>query len=202
MSNKLQKHEISIAILAGGKSSRMKGNDKGLMEFNSRSVLSRIIGLANEYSSDVFVIANNNIDSYRLIHEPVYSDILDDFQGPLSGIYTALNKSKNKKVIVLPCDGPFIKTEYFQRLISYDRKERIQVVKTGNRLQPVYALIDSYLEDNLRVFLLSGERKIDKWYTACKFDEILFNENDEMFININSEDDVKDNEKLIKKMYG
>ena len=202
MSNKLQKHDISIAILAGGKSSRMKGNDKGLMEFNSISVLSRIIGLANEYSSDVFVIANNNIDSYRLINKPVYSDILDDFQGPLSGIYTALNKSKNKKVIVLPCDGPFIKTEYFQRLISYDRKERIQVVKTGNRLQPVYALIDSYLEDDLKVFLLSGERKIDKWYTACKFDEILFNENDEMFININSEDDVKDNEQLIKKMYG
>ena len=202
MSNKLQKHDISIAILAGGKSSRMKGNDKGLMEFNSISVLSRIIGIAKEYSSDVFVIANNNIDSYRLIHEPVYSDILDDFQGPLSGIYTALNKYKNKKLIVLPCDGPFIKTEYFQRLISYDRKERIQVVKTGNRLQPVYALIDSYLEDDLKVFLLSGERKIDKWYTACKFDEILFNENDEMFININSEDDVKDNEQLIKKMYG
>ena len=202
MSNKLQKHDVSIAILAGGKSSRMKGDDKGLMEFNSTSVLSRIIGIANEYSSDVFVIANNNIDSYRLIHEPVYSDILDDFQGPLSGIYTALNKSKNKKVIVLPCDGPFIKTEYFLKLISCDRKERIQVVKTGNRLQPVYALIDSYLEDDLKIFLLSGERKIDKWYTACKFDEILFNENDEMFININSEDDVKDNEQLIKKMYG
>ena len=202
MSNKLQKHDISIAILAGGKSSRMKGNDKGLMEFNSTSVLSRIIGIANEYSSDVFVIANNNIDSYRLIHKPVYSDILDDFQGPLSGIYTALNKSKNKKVIVLPCDGPFIKTEYFQRLISYDRKERIQVVKTGNRLQPVYALIDSYLEDDLKVFLLSGERKIDKWYTACKFDEILFNENDEMFININSKEDIKNNKHLIKRIYG
>ena len=202
MSNKLQKHDVSIAILAGGKSSRMKGNDKGLMEFNSTSVLSRMIGIANEYSSDVFVIANNNIDSYRLIHEPVYSDILDDFQGPLSGIYTALNKSKNKKVIVLPCDGPFIKTEYFQKLISCDRKERIQVVKTGNRLQPVYALIDSYLEDNLKVFLLSGERKIDKWYTACKFDEILFNENDEMFININSKEDIKNNKHLIERIYG
>ena len=117
MSNKLQKHDISIAILAGGKSSRMKGNDKCLMEFNSISVLSRIIGIAKKYSSDVFVIANNNIDSYRLIHEPVYSDILDDFQGPLSGIYTALNKSKNKKLIVLHCDGPFIKTEYFKKLI-------------------------------------------------------------------------------------
>ena len=202
MSNKLQKHDISIAILAGGKSSRMKGNDKGLMEFNSISVLSRIIGISKEYSSDVFVIANNNIDSYRLIHEPIYSDILDDFQGPLSGIYTALNKSKNKKLIVLPCDGPFIKKEYFQKLISSNSKKRIKVVKTGSRLQPVYALLDTDLEDNLKDFLLSGERKIDKWYTACKFDEILFNKNDEMFININSKDDIENNRQLIKTIYG
>ena len=31
MSTKLQKDDISIAILAGGKSSRMDGNNKGLM---------------------------------------------------------------------------------------------------------------------------------------------------------------------------
>jgi molybdopterin-guanine dinucleotide biosynthesis protein A len=42
MSNKLQKDALSIAILAGGKSSRMQGNDKGLLSFNGKSVLSRI----------------------------------------------------------------------------------------------------------------------------------------------------------------
>jgi molybdenum cofactor guanylyltransferase len=201
MSNKLQKHDVSIAILAGGKSSRMGGNDKGLMEFNGISVLSRIIDLAKGYSTDVFVIANNNIRSYQLFHQYVYSDILDGFQGPLSGIFTALRKSKNKKVIILPCDGPFIQKEYFEKLISSKSKKSIQVIKTGNRLQPVYALIDAYLADNLEDFLLSGERKIDRWYTACKFDEISFNENEEMFININSTDDIKNNEQLIKKTY-
>ena len=39
MSNELQKDALSIAILAGGKSSRMHGNDKGLLSFNGKSVL-------------------------------------------------------------------------------------------------------------------------------------------------------------------
>lgn len=202
MSNKLQKHDVSIAILAGGKSSRMDGNDKGLMKFNDISVLSHIVNLARQYSSDIFVIANNNIESYKLLHEPVYSDIFGEFQGPLSGIFTALRKSKSKKVIILPCDGPFIKKEYFEKLTSSMSEKSIQVVKTGSRLQPVYALIESCLADNLEEFLLSGERKIDRWYTACKFDEILFDKDEEMFININSKHDIENNKQLIKKIYG
>ena len=202
MSNELQKDALSIAILAGGRSSRMQGNDKGLLSFNGKSVLSRITGIAHGFSSDVFVIANNNLEKYEKIHKPVYTDILDNFQGPLSGIYTALKKCKNEKLIILPCDGPFINGEYFEALLSYRGHESIQVIKTGSRLQPVYACIDSCLVNNLEVFLQSGERKIDKWYTACKFDEILFNENDEMFININSKDDIENNEQLIKRIYG
>ena len=42
MSTKLQKDDLSIAVLSGGKSSRMNYEDKGLMEFNGFSVLSRI----------------------------------------------------------------------------------------------------------------------------------------------------------------
>ena len=43
MSTKLQKDDLSIAVLSGGKSSRMNYEDKGLIEFNGFSVLSRII---------------------------------------------------------------------------------------------------------------------------------------------------------------
>ena len=69
MSNELQKDALSIAILAGGKSSRMQGNDKGLLSFNGKSVLSRITGIAYGFSSDVFVIANNNLEKYEKIHK-------------------------------------------------------------------------------------------------------------------------------------
>ena len=57
MSTKLQKDDLSIAILAGGKSSRMDYKDKGLIKFNGYSVLSRILNIACNFSNDVFVIA-------------------------------------------------------------------------------------------------------------------------------------------------
>ena len=104
MSTKLQKDDLSIAVLSGGKSSRMNYEDKGLIEFNGFSVLSRIIEISNKYSNDVFIIANNNLKEYEKLHPYLYSDILDNYQGPLSGIYTALSKSKNKYVIILPSD--------------------------------------------------------------------------------------------------
>ena len=77
----------------------------------------------------------------------------------------------------------------------------ILVAKTGDRLQPVYARLDASLKENLKAFLETGERKIDKWYTACGYKEILFEQSEEMFININSKDDIEKNRLLIDKLY-
>ena len=202
MSTKIQKDDLSIAVLSGGKSSRMNHEDKGLIEFNGFSVLSRITKLSYKYSDDVFIITNDNHEEYEKLHPYIYSDILDNYQGPLSGIFTALSKCKNRYVIILPCDGPFIKEDYFEKFISYTEDQNILVAKTGDRLQPVYARLESSLKDNLKVFLETGERKIDKWYTACGYKEILFEQSDEMFININSKYDIEKNRSLINKLYG
>ena len=199
---KLQKYDLSVAVLSGGKSSRMNYEDKGLMKYNGISVLSRIVELSCKYSNDVFIIANNNMKDYEKLHPNLYSDILDNYQGPLSGIYTALSKCKNSYVIILPCDGPFIKEDYFEKLINSETDQPILVAKTGDRLQPVYARLDASLKEDLKVFLETGERKIDKWYTACGCEEILFEQSDEMFININSKYDIENNRSLIDKLYG
>ena len=199
---KLQKYDLSVAVLSGGKSSRMNYEDKGLMKYNGISVLSRIVKLSCKYSNDVFIIANNNVEDYEKLHPNLYSDILDNYQGPLSGIYTALSKCKNSYVIILPCDGPFIKEDYFEKLINSETDQPILVAKTGDRLQPVYARLDASLKEDLKVFLETGERKIDKWYTACGYEEIFFEQDDEMFININSKEDIEKNRLLIDKLYG
>ena len=65
MSTKIQKDDLSIAVLSGGKSSRMNYEDKGLIEFNGFSVLSRIIEISKKYSNDVFIIANNNLRNMK-----------------------------------------------------------------------------------------------------------------------------------------
>ena len=102
----------------------------------------------------------------------------------------------------MPCDGPFISKEYFETLTEYNNEKKIFVTKTGDRLQPVHARIDTTLKNNLKLFLQSGERKIDKWYTSCGYEEVLFDESDEMFINLNTKTDIEENIELIKKLYG
>ena len=142
MHEKIQKNDLSIAILAGGKSSRMNGEDKGLMKLKKQYVIKRIIKIADQFSNDVIIVANSNIHKYEQFRIPIHSDVMEGYQGPLSGIYTALCICKNKYIIVLPCDGPFISERYFIDLLNYKTKKSIITVKTGDRLQPVYARFD------------------------------------------------------------
>ena len=56
---------------------------------------------------------------------------------------------------------------------------------------PVHALIDRSMVSNLKVFLDSGERKIDKWYNQEKLEIIDFSNNPQFFMNINTPEDLE-----------
>jgi molybdopterin-guanine dinucleotide biosynthesis protein A len=62
----------------------------------------------------------------------------------------------------------------------------IAVAHDGERLQPVYALIKTALADNLKQFLSTGERKIDRWYAANNTSHVDFSDVRELFQNINT----------------
>ena len=68
-------------------------------------------------------------------------------------------------------------------------KKNICVAHDGKRLQPVYALIDCELHTSLLNYLMTGERKIDLWYTQHNFKAVDFSNKQECFININTPED-------------
>ncbi len=65
----------------------------------------------------------------------------------------------------------------------------MQVAHDGERLQPVHALLATALLPDLRAFLDSGERKIDRWYARHDFARVDFSDRADMFRNINTPDD-------------
>ena len=65
----------------------------------------------------------------------------------------------------------------------------ISVAYDGERLQPVYALIDVNLLDSLNQFLQSGDRKIDRWYAQHDYACVDFSTRKNMFGNINRPED-------------
>jgi molybdopterin-guanine dinucleotide biosynthesis protein A len=94
-------------------------------------------------------------------------------------------------VAFAPCDSPLVCGELVPRLRAALAKEgtRIAVAHDGERLQPVFALLERSLLDDLMRYLDDGGRKIDRWYSEHGYACADFSDVAESFSNINAPGD-------------
>ncbi|MGH1538563.1 MAG: molybdenum cofactor guanylyltransferase MobA [Gammaproteobacteria bacterium] len=183
---------VTGMILAGGKSRRMGGVDKGLMNINGQAMIQYVLDALKPQVFEMLINANRNINAYEKFGCRIVSDQLENFQGPLAGIAASMANTTTKYICTCPCDGPLIAKDLVSRLFSAfdsDKKINIAVAHDGKRLQPVYALIDCELQSSLLAYLSSGERKIDRWYAQHHFKAVDFSDKQDCFININTPED-------------
>jgi molybdenum cofactor guanylyltransferase len=187
----INRENVSGIILAGGKARRMGGQDKGLIEINGQMMISYIISTLRPQVAEILINANRNEKKYAQFGYPVFSDLLSDFQGPLAGFAAAIDKVTTRYICTCPCDGPLIPDDLVARLYAalQDQSAEICVAHDGNRIQPVYALIDCKLQTSLKKYLNSGERKIDRWYAQHKYVQVDFSDKKDSFINVNTPED-------------
>ena len=116
-------YTISAVILAGGKARRMNGADKGLQLLQNKPLISHVIERLQPQVIDIQLML---IDTIRNMHMgfPVFSDELPDFQGPLSGMLTALEKAKTDFVLFVPCDSPYFPQNLLEKLKSAVKNNR------------------------------------------------------------------------------
>jgi molybdopterin-guanine dinucleotide biosynthesis protein A len=148
--------DITIVILAGGKSSRMK-QDKGLMLVNGKPMVQHLIDVSQSLKLKTILIANNT--EYTAFGIPVYEDVYKE-SGPLGGIHSGFTHSQTPRIIVLSCDTPFVNTALIKHLIEASNSHDITVPRHGFKTHPligVYSrnilnlLIESIDNNNLRV---------------------------------------------------
>lgn len=190
-----KKENVTAVILAGGRATRMGGQDKGLLNYAGRTFVEHIAASLAPDVSNVVINANRNLDSYEKFGCNVVVDTLKDFQGPLAGMYAGLCAVESDWIVTAPCDGPFVATGYVTQMLEAAKKSssKLAVASDGEWLQPVYALIHRDLDQSLRQFLDGGERKIDRWYNLVGFAEVRFTtkEAQKMFINVNTPEQLK-----------
>ena len=185
----------TAVILAGGQARRMGGKDKGLIEFHGQPMVEHICHALKHQCDAIIINANRNLARYSQFGFPVVSDELDDYQGPLSGMATGLATIETEWMITVPCDGPFVAPDYVKSMHqNRGENHRLSVAFFGDRLQPVYALIHKSLHIDLLDYLKSGERKIDRWYQQHPYHRVDFAHFPDMFININTPEQLKETE--------
>lgn len=183
--------DITALVLAGGKSRRMGGKDKGLLPFGEGSLIGHVIDAIRPQVGTVLISANRHREQYECLGFPVVADPLDDFQGPLAGFLAGLENMQTGYLLTLPCDGPVVVDDLARRLAAglTAADAEIAVAHDGRRLQPVYALLHRGVVSDLRMALEQGERKIDRWYPRNRWVTVDFSDVPEQFSNINTPED-------------
>ena len=189
----ITKSDITAVILSGGQATRMNGQDKGLVLFKDKPLISYIVNTIHKHVDSILVSANKNLDLYQKFGR-VIPDDLANFQGPLAGISKAINVSNTQYLLVLPCDGPFIHTILLERLTQAMQQHNttICVASDGDKIQPTFALINTNIKNRLDQYLASGNRKLGKFFIENKAITVDFCDYSKMFINLNSPQDLSD----------
>ncbi len=110
----MNKH-VSIAILAGGQSSRM-GRDKSFVELMGKPLIAHVIEHVSQLSLPMMIIANKP-ELYQVFGLPVHTDVLPN-RSSLTGLYSAIHHSTTDYTLCVACDMPFLSPKLLNHLVS------------------------------------------------------------------------------------
>lgn len=198
--NNISQQDITAVVLAGGEARRMGGNDKGLLQLNGKAMIAHILERLEPQVGKLMINANRNEDEYARFNYPVIKDRVTGFCGPLAGIASALEHCDSPYLLSVPCDSPYIPDDLAARFAAAltDKQADIAVANNGERLQPVFNLLNTGLLESLLAYLDSGERKIDRWFKQHQFVEVDFSDAPRAFININTPEELEQAEQDLR----
>lgn len=111
----MPKQNISLIILAGGKSRRMERNKADLL-YKGRSFLE-----IQEEKARKLGIADAVISGYSGEQQPAFPILPDlaEGKGPLGGIVTCLEAAQQEWALILSVDMPLVPAEELEKLIRF-----------------------------------------------------------------------------------
>ncbi|WP_309265482.1 molybdenum cofactor guanylyltransferase MobA [Aeromonas salmonicida] len=177
---------VSAVILAGGRATRMGGEDKGWVKLAGRPLIDHVLDRLRPQVDEVLINANRSQDRYQAL-ATVISDDNPDYLGPLAGMQAGLAAAHHDWVLFVPCDGPALPHDLMSRFrAALTPDTELVVAHDGDWLQPVVALLHKSLLPSLTHALAEGERKIDIWFARHKMAVVSFADQPDAFINLNS----------------
>ncbi|MFT5875827.1 MAG: molybdopterin-guanine dinucleotide biosynthesis protein A [Clostridium sp.] len=177
----------TLAILAGGQSSRMDYNNKAFLKHKEKTFIEQIIKAGSSYK-EIIIVANTTA-LYKGFNLRVVEDIYKG-HGPLGGIHAALTNSFTEYCLCIACDMPLISKKTLDILGNAYGNYEVLVPKVSNRLQPLCAIYKKTILNDVEKSLKENKNRIDKFILEleCKIiDGLSYIE----FLNINTVEEYK-----------
>lgn len=186
--------DLTVAIMAGGKSSRM-GTNKSFVSIAGKPMIEHVLAVANRLSQEIILITNEAAP-YAYLGLPMYADLYPD-HGPLAGIYTAVTQAKNTYSLVVATDMPWLNLELLHYMIGLKESADVIVPRWQKFPEPLHAIYSKAALPAIRHQLDQGELKITRFFGQVRVrfiekEEIeRFDKDGRSFSNINTPGELK-----------
>lgn len=197
MYTKAPANRLTVAVIAGGKSSRM-GTDKSFVELLGKPVIAHVLEKMRFLAHNMLIITNRP-DDYAHLGLPMYSDVLPE-KGSLGGIYTALYYSNTPYTLVAACDMPFVNVALLSYMIGLTEGDFFDVIVPRVEAYPegLHAIYHQNCREPILKRLTAGQLKVIGFYQDVRvryLDEPEYHPFDPQalsFFNVNTPDELEE----------
>jgi molybdopterin-guanine dinucleotide biosynthesis protein A len=196
---------FSVAIMAGGKSSRM-GTDKSFVPLLGKPMIHHVVERLVGLGQDETFLVTNRPDDYSQLGLPMYGDVISD-KGSLGGIYSAIHHSRSPYTLVVACDMPFVNAKLLEYMVSLSREEIFDVVvpRVEGYPEGLHAIYSKSCMEAIRTKLDADQLKVIGFYPDMQvryIDEVEYESFDPKglsFRNINTREELQEAQHLSGK---
>ncbi len=180
-------------VLAGGRSTRMGGGDKGMLALAGRPLIGHVIERLAPQCAPLAINANGDPARFAGFGLPVLADPVAGWPGPLAGVLAGMDWAAAqgaRAVVSAAADTPFFPADLVARLTEAGAFALAATPDETGRLrpQPTFGLWPVALRGALAQALAAGQRRVAEWALAEGAQLVAFDA--APFFNINTPQDL------------
>lgn len=165
--------EVTGVLLAGGRSSRMGGREKALLDLAGQPMLLHVLARLRPQVGRIVINANGDPARFAGYCLPVVADAVGGYAGPLAGLsagmaWAAAETPEARYVATAPADSPFLPTDLVVRLLAAVRAANAAcaIAASGGERHPVAGVWNLDLAPALARSLADGVRALHRFADA------------------------------------
>ena len=157
-------------IQAGGRSRRMGGEPKALLDLGGRRIIERVIDALAPAVSDLLLVTNTP-ELYRFLGLRMVPDAVPD-AGSLGGIYSGLRAAPRDAIFTVACDMPFLMTDVVRLVIARTDEADVVIPRVGDQLETLHAAYGTRCLGPMERRIAAGELRITGFFHEVRVVEI------------------------------
>jgi molybdopterin-guanine dinucleotide biosynthesis protein A len=195
--------KVTGVVQAGGKSTRMGGNPKALIELGGRSIVERVVAALTPAVDDVLVVTNTP-ELYAFLGLPMVADVYPD-HGSLGGIYSGL-RAAGEIAFTVACDMPFLHPAVVRLVVERAGEGDVVIPRVGEQLETMHAAYSQTCLPPIEARLRAGRLKIVGFFDDVRVVEIgaaevaRFRDPAIAFMNVNTPDELERARALVAEL--